>query len=160
MLSLQQINKLRLIVDIPGDIAPTVDKDKPVLFKVNAFTDKVFTARLSRQAGVISSNIQSEAVEFDVPGYNGQLKPGMYAEVEFPVSSSRQGYAVPTSAIVHSTKGIYVVTLNNGKTKFINVQEGINSHDSTEIFGQIEEGLKILAHPTAEMEEGTMIVDK
>ncbi len=158
MLSLQQVDKLRLVVNIPEVIVPSISKNDKVAFKLNAYPDKIFSAAVSRSSGVINENVRSEAVEFDVPSYNGEIKPGMYAEVTIPVNSSGAGYVVPSSAIVHSSRGVYIIALDNeNKTKFINIQEGINTKDSTEIFGSLHEKIAIIKHPSNETEEGVAI---
>ena len=158
MLSLQQVDKLRLVVNIPEVIVPSISKNDKVAFKLNAYPDKIFSAAVSRSSGVINENVRSEAVEFDVPSYNGEIKPGMYAEVTIPVNSSGAGYVVPSSAIVHSSRGVYIIALDNeNKTKFINIQEGINTKDSTEIFGNLHDKIAIIKHPSNETEEGVAI---
>ncbi len=154
MLTLQQLDKLRLIVNVPEAVASNIKEKEAIPFKLNAYPDKEFSAKVSRQSGVISDNVRSETVELDVPSHEGQIKPGMYAEVNFPLASSNNSYVIPASAIVHSTKGVYVVCVDNGKTKFIPVQEGINSKDQTEVFGNLQEGMKIMTHPSTEIEEG------
>nr|WP_245542546.1 efflux RND transporter periplasmic adaptor subunit [Segetibacter koreensis] len=158
MLSLQQVNHLRLVVNIPETIVSSINKENKVEFKLNAYPDKTFQAAVSRRAGVINENVRSEAIEFDVPSYGGEIKPGMYAEVKIPVKSSNNSYVVPASAIVHSTKGVYVVALDaEKKTKFINVMEGLNAKDSTEIFGDLKGIGSLLKHPSNEIEEGVEI---
>ena len=158
MLSLQQVNHLRLVVNIPETVVASVNKQNKVEFKLNAYPNRTFYAAVSRRAGVISENVRSEAVEFDVPSNGGEIKPGMYAEVKIPVNSSNSSYVVPTSAIVHSSKGVYVVALDGQKkAKFINVQEGINAKDSTEVFGDLKGIASIIKHPSTEVDEGAVI---
>ncbi|WP_121355959.1 efflux RND transporter permease subunit [Flavisolibacter nicotianae] len=158
MLSLQQLDRLRLVVNVPESVAANIDPKEPVTFSLSAHPQKEFKAKIARQSGVISAAVRSEAIELDVPGNRGEIKPGMYAEVRFPITASGQAYAVPTSAIVHSTKGVYLVGVDNAhKARFLPVQEGITSGDSTEIFGQLTAGQKIVLHPSTEIEEGVSI---
>ncbi|HWJ30426.1 MAG TPA: efflux RND transporter periplasmic adaptor subunit, partial [Flavisolibacter sp.] len=155
MLSLQQLDHLRLTVHVPEAVASVMEQKGKVAFTLSAFPGQEFTASLSRQSGVISSNMRSEAVELDVPSQGGKIKPGMYAEVRLPITAARNGFVIPSSAIVHSTKGVYLVGLDeNGKTRFFPVEEGINSGDSTEVFGTLTSGMKVFAHPSSDMEEG------
>lgn len=158
MLVLQQLNKMRLTVNVPEAVVAEVDPQQPIRFSIDAYPDKKFEARISRRSGVIRDNVRSEAVELDVPSYGGQIKPGMYAEVSFPLNTSKSSFVVPSSAIVHSTKGVYVVSVDEqGKTKYIYVQEGINAKDSTQVFGELTDGMKILQHPSTETEEGAKV---
>ena len=82
----------------------------------------------------------------------------MYAEIQMPVKSSVSGFIIPSSAIVHSTKGIYVISKDEeGKTEFIPIKEGMNSKDSTEVFGELKEGQMIMAHPSSDIENGVKL---
>lgn len=158
MLSLQQLDHLRLVVNIPETLVPSIHKKNKVAFQLNAYPGKTFNAFVSRSSGVINTDVRSEAVELDVPSYGGEVKPGMYAEVKIPLNSSNNSYVVPSSAIVHSTRGVYVVAVDGQKkTKFINVQEGVNAKDSTEVFGDLAAVTSVLKHPSTEIEEGANI---
>jgi RND family efflux transporter MFP subunit len=158
MLSLQQLNKLRLTVNIPEAVVADLNNKEWISFSLSAYPEKEFRAKLARKSGVITSNLRSETIELDVDDNNGQIKPGMYAEVKIPISSSANSLIVPASAIVHSTKGVYIVGINEqNKTVFLPVQEGINSNDSTQVYGQLAPAQKIVLHPSSEMEEGISV---
>jgi RND family efflux transporter MFP subunit len=158
MLSLQQLDHLRLVVNIPETVVSSIHNGDKVEFKLNAYPDKTFSAVVSRRSGVINTAVRSEAIEFDVPSEGGQVKPGMYSEVKIPLKSSNNSYVVPSTAIVHSPKGVYVVAVDDKKkTKFVNVQEGINAKDSTAVFGDLKGIATIIKHPSTEVEEGSII---
>ena len=158
MLSLQQLNKLRLVVNVPEAAVPNIDNKDWITFTLSAYPQKQFKAKVARQSGIVSTNVRSEAIELDVPDYKGQIKPGMYAEVMLPLNSSTESYIVPSSAIVHSTRGIYLVGIDGkNRTRFLTIQEGMNANDSTEVYGHLADGEKILLHPNSEMEEGVAL---
>ena len=153
MLILQDIHKMRLTVDIPEDYVDKVDLTKPVSFTFNAMPGQVHTARISRSANSLGS-MQEEAIEIDVLNKNGQLKPGMYAEVSIPMLSGAKSLVVPNSAIVRSTEREYVIAARNGKANLVDVKEGLASNDSTEVFGKLKANDKIVLHPSDEIKQG------
>jgi RND family efflux transporter MFP subunit len=158
MLSLQQLSHLRLVVNIPETVVSSIHNKNKVEFKLNAYPDKTFYATVSRRSGVISTDVRSEAVEFDVSSNGGLVKPGMYAEVKIPLSTSNNSYVVPATAVVHSARGVFVVAVDGQKkTKFVNVQEGINSKDSTEVFGELKGIATVIKRPSTEVEEGVAV---
>ena len=158
MLVLQKLNPLRLTVQVPEEVAARINTKEKIDFTLSDYPEKVFTGQISRASGVISSNVRSEAIEIDIPSENGLIKPGMYAEVHFPVNSSVSGFVIPSSAIVHSTKGIYVIGKDaEGNSEFISIKEGMNSKDTTEVFGNLKEGQMIMAHPSSEIENGVKL---
>jgi len=156
MLILQDISKLRLEVYIPEDYVDKVDLAQPVTFTYNALPGQPQTAKISRSANALST-LHQEAVEIDVVNKGNQLKPGMYAEVRIPMLSGAKSLLVPNNAIVRSTEREYVVKVNNGKANLVDVKEGLASHDSTEVFGNLKEGDNIITVANDEIKEGTPI---
>jgi len=156
MLTLQDISKLRLEVYIPEDYVDKVDLNKPVSFTFNAMPGDVQTAKISRSSNALGS-MRSEAIEIDVQNKNGSLKPGMYAEVRIPMLSGAKSLLVPNSSIVRSTEREYVVLVKNGKASLTDIKEGMASHDSTEVFGNLKAGDLVVNHANDELKEGTVI---
>jgi membrane fusion protein (multidrug efflux system) len=156
MLVLQDISKLRLEVYIPEDYVDKVDLNQPVKFTFNAMPGNEHVAKISRSANSLGS-MRSEAIEIDVQNKNGQLKPGMYAEVGIPMLSGAKSLLVPNNAIVRSTEREYVVTVKSGKAALIDIKEGLARNDSTEVFGNLKAGDRIINHPGDELKAGTVI---
>lgn len=156
MLILQDVHKMRLTVDIPEDYVDKVDLKQPVTFTFNAMPGQTETARISRSANSLGS-MQQEAIEIDVLNKNGQLKPGMYAEVKIPMLSGAKSLLVPNTAIVRSTEREYVVSVVNGKAHLVDIKEGLASNDSTEVFGNLKPGDRIVTTANDEIKEGSQV---
>lgn len=156
MFILQDIRKLRLQVDIPEDYVDQVDLKSPVKFTFNAMPGQEHTAKISRSANALGS-MRQEAIEIDVINTNGQLKPGMYAEVKIPMLSGSKSLLVPSSAIVRSTEREYVVAVRNGKAALVDVKEGLSTHNSTEVFGNLKANDKIVMQGSDEIKEGDVV---
>jgi membrane fusion protein (multidrug efflux system) len=153
MFILQDINKMRLTVDIPEDYVDKVDLTQPVTFTFNAMPGQQYTDKISRSANSLGS-MQQEAIEIDVANKGGQLKPGMYAEVNIPMLSGAKSLLVPNSAIIRSTEHEYVITADNGNANLVNIKEGLASNDSTEVFGDLKPGDKIILRGNDEIRQG------
>lgn len=156
MLVLQDINKMRLEVYIPEDYVDKVDLEQPVKFVFNAMPGNQQTAKISRSANSLGS-MRSEAIEIDVQNKSGQLKPGMYAEVSIPLLSGAKSLLVPNNAIVRSTEREYVVAVKNGKAELVDIKEGMARNDSTEVFGDLKAGDRIVNHANDELKAGISI---
>jgi membrane fusion protein (multidrug efflux system) len=156
MFILQDIHKMRLTVDIPEDYVDKVDLKQPVTFTFNAMPGTPYTAKISRSANALGS-MRSEAIEIDVQNKGGQLKPGMYAEVQIPMVSGAKSLQVPNNAIIRSTEKEYVIAVTDGKANLINIKEGLASNDSTEVFGDLKAGDKIVLHGNDEIKQGDSI---
>jgi len=156
MFVLQDIHKMRLTVDIPEDYVDKVDLTQPVSFVFNSMPGQTYTAKISRAANSLGS-MQQEAIEIDVANTNGQLKPGMYAEVNIPMLSGAKSLLVPNNAIIRSTEHEYVISVADGKANLVNVKEGLSGNDSTEVFGNLKPGDAIVLHGNDEIKQGDSI---
>ncbi|MFA6246152.1 MAG: efflux RND transporter periplasmic adaptor subunit [Mucilaginibacter sp.] len=156
MLVLQDTRKLRLEVAIPEDYVDKVDLKQVVSFTFNAMPGKEHTAKISRSANALG-NMRSEAIEIDVINKDGQLKPGMYAEVKIPMLSGAKSLLVPNTAIVRSTEREYVITVRDGKAKLVDIKEGLAGKDSTEVFGALVPTDIIVTQAGDDIKDGTVI---
>lgn len=156
MLVLQDTRKLRLEVAIPEDYVDKVDLKQAVTFTFNAMPGSEHRAKISRSANALG-NMRSEAIEIDVLNKDGQLKPGMYAEVKIPMLSGAKSLLVPNAAIVRSTEREYVITVREGKAKLIDIKEGLAGKDSTEVFGALVASDHIVTKASEEIKDGTVI---
>ncbi|GAA3955843.1 efflux RND transporter periplasmic adaptor subunit [Chitinophaga oryziterrae] len=157
MLMLEQEDRLRLVMQVPEMYSAQLSDSRQVDFHVNALPGENFKGGISRQAGSLSDRFRSEAVEVDVQNPQHRLKPGMYAEVIIPVTGSVQALVVPGSAIVTSTEKKYVIAVRNGHTHWVDVQEGNRHTDSTEVFGNLVPGDKVILQGTDEIKDGVSI---
>jgi membrane fusion protein (multidrug efflux system) len=144
---------MRLTVSIPEDYVDKVDLSQPVTFTFNAMPGEQQTAKISRSANSLGS-MQQEAIEIDVLNKNGQLKPGMYAEVRIPMLSGAKSLLVPNNAIIRSTEHEYVVKDSSGKAVLVNIKEGLVANDATEVFANLKANDKVLLHASDEIKQG------
>lgn len=156
MLVLQDTRKLRLEVAIPEDYVDKVDLKQAVAFTFNAMPGVAHTAKIGRSANALG-NMRSEAIEIDVLNKDGQLKPGMYAEVKIPLLSGAKSLLVPNPAIVRSTERKYVIVARNGKAVLTDIKEGLTGKDSTEVFGNVKAGDQIILNAGDELKDGDTI---
>jgi membrane fusion protein (multidrug efflux system) len=154
MLVLQQQSKLRLVVNIPEQYSAQVKNGDVVHFKINAQPGQDFKGTVSRSSGNLSSNFRSETIEVDVPNTDNTFKPGMYAEVVLPVGGSVNAYVVPKSAVVTTTEHKYVIVNNNGDAHMVDVTQGNEHGDSTEVFGALHTGDVVLTNGSYQVKAG------
>lgn len=156
MLILQDTRKLRLEVAIPENYVDKVDLKQTVKFTFNAMPGVEHTAKISRSANALSS-MRSEAIEIDVFNKDGQLKPGMYAEVKIPMLSGAKSLVVPSSAIVRSTERKYVIAVKDGKAKLVDVKEGLVGKEDTEVIGALTANDRIVLNAGDDIKDGDPI---
>lgn len=157
MLMLEQEDKLRLVLQVPEIYSAQLGDQSRISFEVNAIPGERFEGTIARQAGTLDDRYRSEAVEIDVQNAKRLLKAGMYTEVVLPLKGSTQALLVPASAVVRSTEKKYVVAVRNHHTKWIDIEEGNHHNDSTEVFGRLQAGERVIAPATDEIKEDIMV---
>ena len=157
MLTLEQESELRLIVNVPEIYINQISKNTAISFRVSTLPGKIFQGKISRTSGSLNSKFRSEAIEIDVDNSQGLLTPGMFAEVILPVKRNTPALVVPKSALVISTERKYIIIVKDGKTKWIDIQEGNSRNDSTEVFGNLFAQDKVVLKANDEIKEGIEI---
>lgn len=156
MLELKEVERLRLQVDIPENIAGILKNKDTVSFYVSAFTGKKMVGFISRQSGNVNPQYRNERMEIDVPNLKGHLSPGMFADVIVYPKGNSNALFVPKSAVVTSTERKYVLVVKEGKISKIDVTTGNTSTDKVEVFGQLQGGDKVITSANDEIKEGVV----
>lgn len=153
MLVLQQQSKLRLSVSVPEEYSMQIHDGSTVHYRLNAVPGQDFTATISRRSGNLSDKFRSENIEIDVDNKSGKFISGMYAEVLLPASGTATAFVVPNTAVVTTTERKYVVSVKGDKAKWVDITQGNQSGDSTEVFGTLDVGDKIITNATYEIKD-------
>ena len=156
MLELKEVERLRLQVDIPENLAGILKNKDTVSFYVSAFTGKKMVGFISRQSGNVNPQYRNERMEIDVPNLEGYLSPGMFANVVVYPKGDSNALFVPKSAVVTSTERKYVLVMKEGKISKIDVTTGNTSTDKVEVFGQLQVGDKVITSANDEIKEGVV----
>ena len=157
MLRIEQTTRLRLTVPVPEAYVGAIMRGAKVDFRVPAFPDQTFQGVIARPAHSLDMKTRSMPVELDVMNSKLTLAPGMFAEVRWPISRSRNSLFVPTTALVRTTERQFVIRIRNGVTEWVNVRRGEVSGDLIEVFGDLREGDVIAQRGNDEIRPGTRI---
>lgn len=115
---------------------------------------------VSRKSGSLDLKLRSEKIEADFINKNNILKPYMVAETTIPLQNTEPTFFVPKTAVVESGMGVYVIRVENGKTKNVPVSKGRVMPEQVEVFGELNQGDKILKMGSEEVQEGTEVPNK
>jgi RND family efflux transporter MFP subunit len=155
MLELKQVSRLRLQVDVPEAYAPSLQGKDTVTFFLSAFPGKKFTGHINRQSMNMNMQYRTERVEIDVINKDGSLTPGMYADVLLSSKGNNNAFVVPKSAVVTSTERKYIVVVQNGTAKLVDVTTGNQSADKIEVFGNVGPDDEVIVNPGDELKDGS-----
>lgn len=157
MLELKQVSHLRLQVDIPEGIAASLREKDTVSFFLSAFPGEKFTGHVSRKSMNVNAQFRSERVEMDVYNKQGNLAPGMYADVILENKGNAGALSVPKSSVVTSTERKYVLVVRDGKAYMADVSTGNETPDRIEVFGNLQAGEQVIVNANDEIKEGTAV---
>ncbi len=155
MLELKQVAHLRLQVDIPEALIPSVQNKDTMSFFSSALPGKKLTGRITRKSGNVNPQYRSERIEIDVNNSDGLLSAGMYADVLLYPKGSINAMSVPKSSVVTSTERKYVLLSRDGKLVKVDVSTGNTTVDRVEVYGTLQPGDKVVLHANDEIKEGS-----
>lgn len=151
--TLQQQDKLRLVVSVPELYSAYLNRQNEIKFSVKALPSESFTAKVARLAGALDPRLRSQRIEMDVNNSNKQLLPGMITEVEIPLTGAEHTFVVPTEAVLNSTLGTFVIKVEHDSTKWIPVNLGRQADGKSEVFGPLNESTQLVRLATEEIRD-------
>jgi len=157
LLIIENNQKLRLNLSVPEANTPYIKVGDTIRFYVRSQPQIKHMALVSRKSGSLDAKLRSEKIEADFINVKNVLKPYMVAETNIPLQNTEATFFVPKMAVVESGMGIYIIRVENGKTKNIPVSKGRMMNDKVEVFGELNQGDKILKMASEEIVEGTAV---
>jgi membrane fusion protein (multidrug efflux system) len=156
-LTLQQQDKLRLVVSVPETYTVYIKPGDEVRYKVRSMPGQLFKAKVVRLSGALDPRLRSQRIEADVKNSDGTFLAGTVADVTFGFRSRPTSFNVPKTAVVTTTESAFVIRVVDGKAQRVIIKKGIQSGDSVEVFGNLREGDVVLKKANEEIKEGQEI---
>jgi len=160
MLRIQQISKLRLVVDVPETAVGSIERGALIEFTVPAYPGETFNGRVARLGHALDPKTRTMPVELDVANAMGRLAPGMFAQVSWSMRRGRASLFVPASAIATTTERTFVVRVRNNRAEWVDVKRGQAMEQLVEVFGPLKEGDVVALRGTDEIRQGSPVVPK
>jgi membrane fusion protein, multidrug efflux system len=157
LLRIEQVSRLRLTVPVPESYVGTITRGTKVAFRVTAFPDETFEGTIARPAHSLDMKTRSMLVELDVNNPKQVLAPGMFAEVQWPVSRPQPSLFVPRTAVVRTSERQFVVRIRNGVAEWVDVRRGELNGDVLEVFGDLRAGDDVVRRGNDEIRPGTKV---
>jgi RND family efflux transporter MFP subunit len=160
VVKVEQVTTLRLVVPVPEIYVGGITRGARVGFNVAAFPDRRFEGVVARPAHSLDVKTRSMMVELDVANSDRILSPGMFAEVQWPVSRGAVSFFVPTTAVVRTSERQFVVRVREGVAEWVDVRRGEVEGELIEVFGDLHEGEMVVRRGSDEIRPGSKIAAK
>jgi len=157
MFRLVENHRLRLVVPVPEAYTTELTTGTAVAFSVAAYPGQSFSGTVARIARAVDVGTRTMAVELDVANDRGQLAPGTFSTVRWPVRRSTPSLFVPSGSVASTTDRTFVIRVRGGKTEWVDVRTGLTTGPLIEVFGDLKAGDEIAGRGTDELRPGTAV---
>jgi multidrug efflux pump subunit AcrA (membrane-fusion protein) len=137
-----------------------VTSGSEISFSVAARPGQTFSGTVARVAQSIDVATRTMAVELEVDNEAGELVPGTFCQVRWPIRRTGPSLLVPSRSVASTTDRTFVVRIRDGKTEWVDVKTGLGSGPLVEVFGDLRPGDRIAARGTDEIAAGADVVAK
>jgi HlyD family secretion protein len=158
-LSLVDISTVRLVTNVVERDLRRIQVGLAADVEVDAYPGKKFSGRVSHMAPILDPATRTAQIEIEINNPGGQLKPGMYAKVNFTVDKRENTLVVPASAVVDvaGKRGVFLPAEGNLAT-FRPIEPGVTTSELVEIMAGLAEGDRIITTGAGALREGDRIV--
>ncbi len=133
MLSLHDIDRVRVLIEVVEKDIPTIQIGQKAGLRAEAYPDRVFEGHVTRIVQALNRETRTMTVEIDLPNKDRRLKGGMFARVEVMVGTHRQAVQIPIDAVSRLEDTQYVFVVRDGKAQRVNVEIGMRNDNRVEI---------------------------
>jgi RND family efflux transporter MFP subunit len=158
LLTLEQVSKLRLIVNVPEQYVGGMARGAAVPFRVPAYPERTFNGTIARLPHTLDPKTRTMPVELDVANAGDTLAPGMYPTAKWPIRGSHASLWAPRTAVVTTSERTFVIRERDGKAEWVDVRKGAADGDWIEVMGNLHAGDRILKRGSDEVREGSRVL--
>lgn len=133
MLSLHDIDRVRVLIEVVEKDIPTIRIGQKAELRAEAYPDRVFEGHVTRIVQALNRETRTMTVEIDLSNKDRRLKGGMFARVEVMVGTHRQAVQIPIDAVSRLENTQYVFVVRDGKAQRVNVEIGARNDNRVEI---------------------------
>lgn len=111
LFTVSDVRRVRIFVRVPQGNSGLIHNGMQAKLTVPEFPGRTFNATLTRSAGAVDPASGSVLVQLEADNSAGALKPGAYAQINFPLATS-SGITLPASAIITRESGTVVAIVD------------------------------------------------
>ena len=159
VVTVMQVNPLKVTVNISEQFYPLVKKGMPVDVTADVYDGEAFSGKVYRVAPTVNASSRSFAAEVELPNRNDMLKPGMFVRVSMGLGEV-ETFVVPASTVLvqEGTNQRYIFINRNNKAERIEVGVGKRFDDKIEIVSdQLKEGDLLVSEGQSRLLNGDSI---
>src|SRR6266481_571401 len=138
IVTLTDLNRIRLQVAVPELESSLIANDQPVKFSVDGLPGRNFDGKITRFSYILDDPSKTMLTETELPNPKFELRPGMYAIVKIGIERKDDALLVPVEALLVEKAGPSVFTVADNKAKKTPVKTGFNDSTNVEIVSGVK----------------------
>ncbi|MBW8036724.1 MAG: efflux RND transporter periplasmic adaptor subunit, partial [Planctomycetes bacterium] len=158
LFALAKTDKIRLVIHVPEPDVPFVRAGTKVEVKIQCLNGEMVESAVMRTSMALNSNTRTMRAEVDLNNKNGQLTPGMYAQVSVKLEVKEDAMLIPSKAIRVRGRDISVFVSRDGVARSCDVEIGYDDGIWVEIVGgQLKDNDLIITSASSTIASGAPI---
>ncbi len=155
MFKVAAMDPVRVFVQVPQDVAPSIRLELAAQVTVREFAGRTFDGKVAHAAGALDPATRTMTTEVRVPNPKSELLPGMYAQVALTLPTPHKVYELPATAILNDASGIRVATVTpEGTLKLVRVVIERDIGSTVQIASGLDGTERVVKLGSAELTEG------
>jgi len=154
-----RMDRVKVEFSIPEKDMVKVSKGKQARVRVDAYPDRTFNGKLTRLSPVVDPITRSAYAEVTLSNPDHKLKPGMFAEIDIVVVSSKGAVVVPKDAILEepNSGSSFVFVVAGGSAMKKVVETGISQQGLVEVKSGLTFGEKMVVTGQHYLKDGDKV---
>ncbi|HEX5059490.1 MAG TPA: efflux RND transporter periplasmic adaptor subunit, partial [Kofleriaceae bacterium] len=112
MFTLVATDPVRVFIDVPQSVAPSVKVGTDAAVTVREYAGRAFAGKVTRAAGALDPELHVMSTEIQVPNTDNALLPGMYVQVALTLAVPHRVLEIPSTALYSDAQGLRVATVD------------------------------------------------
>lgn len=158
LFKLAQTDTIRVHAAVPQSSMRMIKPGMTVDLVVPELGERVFPAKVMRNAGAFDPATRTMIVEMHVPNKGGPLLPGMYAQARISLVNAEPNLQVPINALMIGGDGTRVAVVDGGGVVHIRpVKIGRDLGKEVEILSGLSDNERVINNPRDSLLEGSKV---
>jgi membrane fusion protein, multidrug efflux system len=159
ILSLVQIDRLKLIAGVSEKYYPQIKNNMTVAIKCDIYPEKSYVGKVFRIYPTIDPTSRSFNVEVALDNRDNKLRPGMFSRVTFDLEEV-EAIMLPAEAVLkmQGSNDRYLFIEKDGKAKRISVTVGTRYNDQAEVVSdELKQGDQVIISGQSRLLDGALV---
>jgi RND family efflux transporter MFP subunit len=160
LVQLSQNGLLRLIIPVPESAVSLIHIGSPATIHVPELNRDI-PGKVSRFAGMVTTDTRTMDTEIDVPNPRFELTPGMYANVSLVLEQQSNAVIVPVEAMVRvGDKATAMVVNASGQLEERELKVGIETANRVQILSGLKDNELVVVGSRSQLRVGEKVQAK